>query len=133
MQNQQLKSKQARERLQLDQSRHQSIAFSTDPKIDDEKIWMRRFVRHLQTFWNRRLRMAREFRRANKIDNPICSAGHLIREFPRQEDRRLRNPKIGRPLLRLIYAAQERRVFFRREVSVKGGKQLWIHGGAGRI
>ena len=44
MQNQELKPEQARERLQLNQTRHEPIPFAANSEINDEKIWVSRFV-----------------------------------------------------------------------------------------
>ena len=69
MQQQQLKSEQARERLQLDQSGDEPITLRADREIDHEKVRMRRFIWNFQSFGNRVLRISREFWGAGKIDN----------------------------------------------------------------
>ena len=69
MQQQQLKTKQARERLEFNQSRDEPVAFRANAEIDHEKIRMRRFVRNFQSCRELRRRVSREFRRAREIDN----------------------------------------------------------------
>ena len=71
--------------------------------------------------------MPPEFRRLGLERNLVCSVNSFVREFASQENRRLRNPKIGRPLRRLIHTAQQRRVFFWREISVKSCAELRMH------
>jgi hypothetical protein len=71
--------------------------------------------------------MPREFTRAGKIDNLIRGSNNLIGEFIRQENGRLRNPKIGWPFLSLIYAAHQSRIFFLCKVSVESRAKLRIH------
>jgi hypothetical protein len=127
MEEQQLKPEQAWERLQLNQSRDESAAVGANAKIDYKKIRMPRFIRHLQSFRNRRRGMPREFTRAGKIDNLIRGSNNLIGEFIRQENGRLRNPKIGWPFLSLIYAAHQSRIFFLCKVSVESRAKLRIH------
>ena len=68
-----------------------------------------------------------ELARARKFDNRVRGAGHFIRELARQENRRLRNTKIRRPLFRFVYATQERRVFFGREIGVELRAERRMH------
>ena len=89
MQQQQLKSEQARERLQLDQSGDEPIALRADREIDHEKVRMRRFIWNFQSFGNRVLRISREFRGAGKIDNRVCGTRDVICEFAREKNWRL--------------------------------------------
>ena len=127
MQQEQLKTKQARERLQFDQSRDVAIAFRTNCEIDYVKVRVPRFIRNLQSLGDRVSGVIREFRCAGKIDDLMCGARYFIGEFAGQKDRRLRNSKISRPLLSLIHAAQKRRVFVRCEVGVESGTKLRVH------
>lgn len=127
MQQQQLKTKQARERLQFNQSRDVAIAFPANCKIDYVKIRMPRFIRNFQSLGNCVLRVAREFWRAGKIDNRMRSTRYVIRKFAGQKNRCLRNSEIRWPFLSFIHAAQERREFVRREVSVESGTKLRVH------
>ncbi len=131
MQQQQLKSEQARERLQLDQLWDEPIAFRANREIDHEKIRMRRFIGNFQSFGNRVRRIAREFWGAGKIDNLMRCAHHFIRKFAREKDRCLGNAKISRPLFRLVYAMQQRGVFFRREGGVEERTKIGLHGNQG--
>src|SRR6266699_1520619 len=68
-----------------------------------------------------------EFPRACTIDNFTRGTRHFIRELTRQENWRLRNSKIGWPLLRCMHATQKGSVFFRREICVKARAKLRIH------
>ena len=127
MQQQQLKTKQARERLQFNQSRDIAIVFPTNCEIDYEEIRMPRFARNFQSLRNRVLRVSHEFWRAGKIDNLIRSTCYFIRKFAGQKNRRFRNPEISWPFLSFIHAAQERRVFVRCEAGVESGTKLRVH------
>ena len=127
MQQQQLKTKQARERLQFNQSRNVAIAFPANCEIDYEEIRMPRFIRNFQSLGNRVRRVSHEFWRAGKIDNLTCGTRYFIGKFAGQKNRRFRNSEISWPFLSFIYAAQERRVFIRREVGVESGANLRVH------
>ena len=127
MQQQQLKTKQARERLQFNQSRDAAIAFSTNCEIDYEEIRMPRFIRNFQSFRNRVLRVSYEFWRAGKIDNLTRSTRDFIGKFTCGEDRCFRDSEVCGPLLGLIHATQERRIFLRREISIELRAKLQIH------
>ena len=81
MQQQQLKTKQARERLQFNESRDAAIAFLTNCEIDYEEIRMPRFIRNFQSLGNRLLRVSHEFWRAGKIDDITRSTRYFVGKF----------------------------------------------------
>ncbi len=88
---------------------------------------MPRFIRNFQSLGNCVLRVSHEFWRAGKIDNLMRSTRYFIGKFAGQKNRRFRNSEISWPFLSFIHAAQERRVFVRREVGVESGTKLRVH------
>ena len=88
---------------------------------------MPRFIRNFQSLGNRILRVSHEFWRAGKIDNLTRGTRYFIGKFAGQKNRRFRNSEISWPFLRFIHAAQECRVFVRREVGVEWGTKLRVH------
>ena len=57
-----MKHIQTRESLQLNQARDEPAALRANSKIDDQKIWMLRLVRHFQASGNGVARVPRELR-----------------------------------------------------------------------
>ena len=127
MQQQQLKTKQARERLQFNQSRDEPVVFRANCKIDYEKIRMPRFIWNFQSFRNRVLSVTCELRGAGKIDDRMCCTRYFIGERAGQKNRCFRDSEICGPFLGLIHATQERHVFVRGEVGVELGTKLRVH------
>ena len=103
------------------------MAFLANGKIDNQKLRMLRLVRHFETRRNRGRRMHIELRRLRLGRDLVGSVNGFVTEFPRQKNWRLRNAKIGRPFRRLVHAPNQRRVFFRREISVKLRAEFRMH------
>ena len=88
---------------------------------------MRVFVRHDQRGWNGVAGMLLEGRRLHPGDQLARRSRDFGSELGSEKDRRLRDPKIGRPDFGLIDRAEERVVFLRGEVGVEGSALRRFH------
>ena len=122
-----MKTEQARERLQLNQTRNEPLALGANREIDHVKIRVFRFIWNFQCLWHGRCRVPCELLRARESDNLIRRACDFICELERQKNGRFGDAKIRRPFFGFIHAAHQRVVFVRREVGVEGRAKFRIH------
>src|SRR5436190_22824640 len=78
-----LKRIQAREGLQFDQPRNQTVPLGANAQINDKELRVRRFVRHGLSRWNRRSRVPRELRTLRLQSNRLRGCERLLGELAR--------------------------------------------------
>ena len=71
--------------------------------------------------------MPREFRSAGLSHDFLGRRYEFVVKLAGKKNRRLRDPKIRRPFLGLVYTTQQCRVLFRSEIGVETGAKFRLH------